>query len=78
MTTTVLKQLCIGFVERAKACDLKGKKRDAALIDYMCGAYQALTLAGRADDANHVGTMLAMVFTVRGFSECERIANAQD
>lgn len=70
----MLKALCKQFVARAEALGLKGKKRDGALMEFMCGSYAALQAAGHAE-AEHVGTVIAMIFSVRGFSECQKIAS---
>lgn len=71
---TTLKKLCMAFVQRSQSLGLRGKKRDDALIEFMVGAANALTIAGAEDDAKHVTAVLAVVFSVRGFSECMRIA----
>lgn len=72
----MLQHLCSIFVGRAKTFGLKGKKRDEALIEFMCGAYYALDHAGLDKEAGIVGATTLMVFPVRGFAECGRIANA--
>ena len=71
---TTLRKLCASFVERAAALNLKGKKRDDALMDYMIGAHVALAATGQAEDAQHVGNVAALLFSVRGYRECEQIA----
>jgi hypothetical protein len=38
----IIKAICHGFVERAEALNLKGKKRDDAAMDYFVGANRAL------------------------------------
>jgi hypothetical protein len=73
----MLKTLCKTFVNRANELNLKGKARDAALIDFMVGA--CAVLHELKDPAyEHVMGVTAMVFTVRGFKECERIATRID
>jgi hypothetical protein len=75
----MLKTLCQAFVARATTLGLKGKKRDAALIDFMCGAYAALAAKDpHGDEARHLATVLGLVFTTRGYSECERIAKREE
>jgi hypothetical protein len=71
----MLKNLCQTFVTRAENLGLKGKQREAALIEFMCGAYAVLH-ATKHPEAEKVGVVLSMVFVVRGFSECLRIATA--
>lgn len=40
--SALMKTLCKKFVERTEALGLRGKKRDDALVDFMCGAATAL------------------------------------
>lgn len=71
----MLKQLCKTIVERSEAQKWAGKRRDQLALEFMIGAYAALREADHPD-ATHIGNMLAMVFTIRGFSEMERIAKS--
>lgn len=74
---TMLKTLCKTFVERAEHQGLKGKARDTAAIEFMVGAYAALT-ATEHPEANHVGTNLQLVICTRGYSEVKRVAEKED
>jgi len=70
--------LAKGFVERATAQGLKGKRRDDAVLDYFCGAYIALKAIGETDCAHHVGTITGLVLATRGYDEVVRLANLKD
>jgi hypothetical protein len=73
----MLKTLCKTFVNRANELGMKGKARDAALIEFMVGACMVLHIT-KHDAYEHVMGVTAMVLTVRGFKECERIAALAD
>ncbi len=73
MATKLLIDLCKGFVERSKAQHLTGKRRDDALMDYFAGAYYALHVSGQEKEANHTGTVAAMILSTRGYAEVEAI-----
>jgi hypothetical protein len=72
----IVKKTALGFIERSKALGYRGKKRDDALIDYWTGAAMALTNVDHPD-ADWMRQM-AFIISVRGYSECERIANQED
>lgn len=72
-TATTLKQLCRAFVTRSKTLGLKGAKRDTAMLEFMIGATNALKITGHPD-ADHLERVCVMIFSIRGFRECERIA----
>lgn len=70
---TIIQQLAMGFIGRSQALGLKGKARDRALMDYWAGAYSALRDTGH-EHADWVGRVGAMILSVRGYSELERLA----
>jgi hypothetical protein len=67
-------KLALSFIERADALSLKGKKRDAAALDYWCGAAIGAGLAGDAQLESHLGRLAALVISVRGFMAIKQIA----
>lgn len=71
--TTTLRHLASSFVKRATAQKLKGKKRDEAAIDFFCGAYAGLELAGHRD-AERILNCIGYILCVRGYAEVERWA----
>ena len=71
---SILKELSIKMVERANALGLRGKKRDDATLDFFVGAVNALYLAGKKKDADHIATVTAMILQTRGFDEVARLA----
>ena len=70
----MLQQLCTKFVERSEALGLKGKKREDACFEFMCGAATALQAVGHPE-ADHVTKIVAMLISVRGYGEVVNIAN---
>jgi hypothetical protein len=74
---TMVKKLAQGFVERAKALGYKGKKRDAAAMDYFCGALMAMREA-KHPEFDHVAAVATLVLATRGYGEIEKIANMTD
>jgi hypothetical protein len=63
----IIKAICHGFVERAEALNLKGKKRDDAAMDYFVGANRALVAMGHAEEASAIGTWTAFVLAHQGY-----------
>ena len=76
MTTSTLKHLCQQFVERSKTLEYKGKRRDDAVMDFFVGALSAMS--PDHPDYEHVAAVTAMIFSVRGYSEVERIAKREE
>jgi hypothetical protein len=74
MSKDVNKAICQQFISRSKALGYKGKKRDAAAMDFLCGAWAALEAAGRTEEAQHLGAVATMLIAPRGYSEVEAIA----
>lgn len=66
-------KLCKVFVNRSTNIFLKGKKRDAASLEFLCGASAGAAEAGNKDLADHL-EKIAFFVAIRGFSEIERIA----
>lgn len=54
------------LVERCEALKLKGKKRDDECLSFWLGAAQGAILAGNARMGQHLGTIGAMIISVRG------------
>lgn len=69
----MLQKLCTKFVERSEALGLKGKKREEACFEFMCGAATALQVAEHPE-AEHVTNVVAMIISVRGYLEVAMIA----
>lgn len=68
------KQLATTFVGRAAELGMKGKARDRAALEFMCGAYAALRLVAeespdnaRAEEYAQGAIGFAMIVSVRGF-----------
>lgn len=61
------------FKLRSESHNLKGKRRDNALMDFWAGAFCALAMAGHEDAAQNVARLMAMVLSVRGYQELDRI-----
>jgi hypothetical protein len=72
-----LGELGKAFVERASALSYKGKKRDAAAMDYFIGAAAGARLSGNEDFAERIGRWVIMLLRVRGYSEVERLAKGE-
>lgn len=77
MSAELNKTLCESFIGRAELQELKGKKRDTAAIEFMCGAIAALDAVGKVDEANHLAMVTAMLICTRGYDEVERIAKGE-
>lgn len=70
---TLARGIASAFIERSKALEYKGKKRDNAALDYFIGAAKCLELTGDEETASYLGR-LAWLISVRGYSEVETIA----
>lgn len=71
------KQVAEMFVARAKTQGLKGKARDRAAVDFMCGAGTAVAFA-KGQESSEYGelSLLAFLVATRGYSEIERAAQS--
>lgn len=78
MASPELTALARSFVNRAKSLNLKGKKRDNAAMEFIVGAWQGASLAGNEKLAEHFGVVAALIISVRGYSEFERIVNESE
>lgn len=72
--TQTVKALAKRFIERAEALQLKGRRRDNAALDYFVGAAVLAELNGDADLSNHLGTISALIISVRGFFGVKELA----
>lgn len=72
-----LKTACRKFVERAEYLGYKGKRRDEAALDFICGWAGAMADA-KHPELNHITNCLAMIIAVRGYAEVKRIAETPD
>lgn len=64
--------LCRVFIARVQAQGLKGKKRDAAAMEFVCGALAVLVEEhGEASKQAQYLTGLAFLVSVRGYSAIE-------
>ena len=77
-TMPAVRAICAAFVERSEALNYKGKRRDNAALDYMCGAATAAQWAGKAQEplAKHLATIVHLV-AIRGYFELRRIATCK-
>lgn len=73
MATAELYNLAQHIIERAEALGLKGKKGDDMALDYIIGAAVGARIAGNEKIAGHFACVAAMIISVRGYSEFERI-----
>lgn len=64
-TYPIVKHLAASFQERATSLGYKGKKRDAAALDYICGAATCAQAQGNAALLQHL-TKIAWLVSVRG------------
>jgi hypothetical protein len=62
------KLLAEKFIERSTALKYRGKKRDAAALDYFCGAATMAELNGDTALSEHLGWVLAVMIAVRGYT----------
>lgn len=70
----MLRKACYAALERADIQGLpKGKRKDQAAFEFMCGVATGLQLAGHPE-AGHVIGYINMVLSTRGFAEVERVA----
>lgn len=71
---TTLHALAVAFVERSKTLEYKGKKRDAAVMDFFLGAALALELEGKQEVAEHIKRVTCWILAIKGYSEVELMA----
>lgn len=75
--TNINAQLARDFKDRAEVLGYKGKRRDAAMLDFWIGAWSALVAVGLAEEAKRVGMTAAFILAPRGYGELHRyIENA--
>lgn len=70
MTVRINQRLAKEFISRAKTQGYTGKRRDAAAIEFFCGAAAAL----HGDPTQQTVLIAAMLVSARGYSEVERLA----
>jgi hypothetical protein len=68
-----LKSLVISYKERSSSLAYRGKKKEDAAMDFMCGAAKAFELAGEAEKAQWLGRIIVFSLSLRGFSEMEKL-----
>lgn len=74
----LLKELCLGFITRSRGLSYRGKKRDDAAMDYLVGAAMALREVGLAEESDFIARNVALVISVRGYEEVERISKGEE
>lgn len=62
------------FIERAEALGYKGKARDKAALDYFVGAATLADLQANHALAQHLGTVSALIVSVRGYFGVRELA----
>jgi hypothetical protein len=75
-TFPAVQALCKQFVERADHLQYKGKKRDGAALDFMCGAASIARIDKNERLADHLDKIVWVV-SVRGYAEVAVIAAKQ-
>lgn len=71
----ITRKLAASFIERSEALGYKGKKRDAAAMDYFAGAGMSAELAGNQPLGNHIARVMVFIVSVRGYAGVTEIAN---
>jgi hypothetical protein len=71
-----LREVCAQFVGRAEALGYKGRRRDQAAIDFLCGVSCGARLAGDTKMSDHILMVIATTIATRGYGEVVRFANA--
>lgn len=66
------------YVERANALAYKGKKRDDAAVDYMCGIATGLKASKRDSESEWLGRIIYLEIATRGFLAINMLANQTD
>jgi hypothetical protein len=69
----IIKRLASQFILRSEALDYKGKKRDAAVLDFFVGAANALDIIEHPEA--HRVKAVCMILSVRGYAEVKLLAN---
>lgn len=69
-----LRWICGQFVERSEALNYKGKRRDDAAIDFLCGAAATLKATGHDTEAEWLGRVVYLEIATRGFKAVQRIS----
>lgn len=71
------------FVSRADATGLKGKKADAAALEFFLGAYAGAHACSNGDEtseagklAKHILLVASLIIATRGYKEVQRLALA--
>lgn len=68
-------QVAAHFIARAKAQDMKGKKRDIAAVEFVTGAAAAaIAMHGNASKEWSQLSSMAFIVSLRGYSEVEKFA----
>jgi hypothetical protein len=71
-----LRDACAQFVGRADHLGYKGKTRDRAAIDFLCGLSCGARLAGDTKMSDHILMVIATTIATRGYGEVVRFANS--
>lgn len=66
--SNLIAPLARSFISRAKAQNMKGKRRDDAAMEFFCGAIASTELTGDKDGADNLATFAAMLIAVRGYA----------
>lgn len=66
------------FKDRADALGYKKKQRDNNCLDFFAGAACAANLLGREDLGKHLGLIMVMVLSVRGYIGINEIAAGRE
>lgn len=74
---TTFKGLCRQWVKREQALGYKGKKADAACLEFFCGAATVLEATGHPD-ARAVSAATLLLIATRGAFEARRMAAKPD
>ena len=72
-TFALVQALCRSWVERASELSYKGKKRDWAALDYICGAATLAPETGNLPLCDHLAKV-AWIVSNRGHMEVAHIA----
>lgn len=70
-------EICKAFVARAEHQGMKGKARDRAALEFLCGAsVAARELSGNEANASSIQMLVVMV-SIRGYSEVKAMAGVK-
>lgn len=75
--TAVVQRLAQTFVSRAQQLHYRGKKRDDAMMDFFTGAVMLAETLELNDLRDHLGRILVMILSCRGYEECLRLARGE-